>query len=174
MDSSASSRDQLASYQCAFNAEAIAPTCDSYTRGIGWVLRWAAAIAVLWFSGCVLAEFAYSLAAEHALARAARAGALEATLPRATIPSVSETVNRRLANRDGWGEQLRLSVHRNGLAVGGTIRAAGGDRMEVTLAVPVRAVLPHWLSVIGLRTTKSQIEVHAERAVPGRLCGTVY
>jgi hypothetical protein len=138
-------------------------------RGVGWVLRWTAAVAVLWVAGCVLAEFAYCLAAEHTLIRAARAGALEATLPRASFRSVGDTVERRLVRRASWTEQLTLSVHRNGAAVGGAIQAAGGDRMAVTLAVPVRAVVPQWLSSISLRTGESQIEARAERTVPGRL-----
>jgi hypothetical protein len=138
------------------------------TRSVGWVLRWAAAIAVLSFAGCVLAEFAYCLAAEHTLTRAARAGAMEATLPRASVRSVGDTVKRRLVRRTAWAGRLTLSVHRNGAAVGGAIRAAGGDRITVTLAVPVRAVLPHWLSAIGLGSGEAQIEVRAEREVPGR------
>ena len=137
-------------------------------RGVGWVLRWAAAVAVLWFAGCLLAEFAYCLAAEHTLARAARAGALEATLPRATIPSVGDTVRHRLAGRTLWAEQLTLSVHRNGAAAGGAILATAGDQMTVTLAVPFRAAQPQWLNAFSLRTSESQIEVRAERSVPGK------
>jgi hypothetical protein len=172
MDASALSSDQLAAYHCAFNYDVIANTSDSYKRGVGWVLRWAAAIAVLWVAGCVLVEFAYCLAAEHTLTRAARAGALEATLPRASFRSVGDSVERRLVQRASWTERLTLSVHRNGAAIGGAIQAAGGDRMGVTLAVPVRAVVPPWLSSISLRTGLSQIEVRAERTVPGRaLCG---
>ncbi len=139
-------------------------------RGVGWVLGWAAAVAVLCFAGCSLAEFAYSLAAEHTLTRAARAGALEATLPRATLRSVGDAVKRRLAERSSWAKQLTLSVHRNGAAVSGAIQAAGGDQMTVTLVVPVRAALPLWLSELSVWTSQSQIEVRAERNVPGREC----
>ncbi|HEX2476204.1 MAG TPA: hypothetical protein VHK01_15745 [Lacipirellulaceae bacterium] len=135
-------------------------------RGVAWVLRWAVAIVVLCFTGCVLAEFAYSLAAELTLARAARAGALEATLPQATYRSVGETVRRRLAERASWAGQLKLAVQRNGAAVGGAMRAAGGDQMTVTLAVPLRTVLPRWLCAFSFRTA-SQIEVRAVRNVPG-------
>jgi hypothetical protein len=142
---------------------------DVPVRGIGWVLRWAAALAVLWFAGCVLAEFFYTLAAEHKLARAARAGALEATLPRASFRSVGETVERLLARRASSTGQLTLAVHRNDTAVSGAIQALGGDQMMVTLAVPVRAVLPRWLSAFRLGSSESRIEVRAERAVPGRM-----
>src|SRR4051812_6970502 len=36
-------------------------------RGVGWVLAWAGAIAVLFVAASVLIEFAYVLSAEHAL-----------------------------------------------------------------------------------------------------------
>jgi hypothetical protein len=137
-------------------------------RGVGWVLRWAAAIAVIWIAGCVLAEFWCSLTAEHMLARAARAGALEATLPRATHRTVVEAVTRRLANR-AWTKQMTLSVQQNGTAIGGMIRATGGDRMAVTMVAPARSVLPPWLSFLSFHTNESQIEVRAEREIPGRL-----
>ncbi|HJQ81485.1 MAG TPA: hypothetical protein VJ828_16100 [Lacipirellulaceae bacterium] len=168
MHSSASSRNQLAVYQCRFHGNESTTTRDACRRGVSWVLRWAAAIAVLWFAGCMLMEFAYCLAAEHTLARAARAGALEATLPRASLQSVCQTIKRRLANHAAWAPQLALSVERNGTAVGGAIQAVGGDRMAVMAAVPVRAVVPHWLNAVSLRTSESQIEVRAERQVPGR------
>ena len=50
-------------------------------RGVGWVLAWAGALAVLAIAAGVLTEFAYVLAAERTLTVAARAGAMEATLP---------------------------------------------------------------------------------------------
>jgi hypothetical protein len=155
--------------------DATQASCDLPTsipiRGVGWVLRWAAAFGVLWFAGCVLTEFACCLAAERTLGRAARAGALEATLPRANYQSVVDTVTRRLANRVALSEKLALVVHRNGAAVGGALRTVGGDRIAVTLTVPARAVAPNWLSVLSLRTGESQIEVRAERQVPGRVIG---
>jgi hypothetical protein len=137
-------------------------------RGVGWVLRWAAAVAVLCFAACFLAEFGYSLAVELTLARAARAGALEATLPQATYRSVADTVKRRLGERTSWAGQLKLAVQRNGTAVSSVMRAAAGDQMSVTLAVPVRAVLPRWLRAFSLRTSASRIEVRAVRSVPGK------
>jgi hypothetical protein len=169
MHSSASSHDQLSVYQCPLNGDESTTTRDAYRRGISWVLRWAAAIAVLWFAGCVLVEFAYCLAAEHALTGAARAGALEATLPRANFQSVRQTVKRRLAIHAAWEERLTLSVHRNGTAIGGAIQAADGDRLAITLTVPIRAMVPQWLNAFSLRTSASQIEVRAEREVPRRM-----
>src|SRR5262245_2189949 len=67
------------------------------TLGIGWVLKWTVAMAVLLYATTVLTEFGYSLAAEQLLAHAARAGALEATLPRATVHTVEQSIRRQLA-----------------------------------------------------------------------------
>ncbi len=58
-------------------------------RGVQWVLQWAAALAVLAFAGSTLIKFAYLSVAEHKLSIAARAGVLEATLPRASYQSVA-------------------------------------------------------------------------------------
>jgi hypothetical protein len=157
-----------------FDGIAAAPGLDVPLRGVGWLLRWAAAIGVLWFAGCVLAEFTYSLAAERALSRAARAGALEATLPRATYRSVCETVKRRLANRAAWANQMSLTVQQNGIPVGGAIRAIDGDRMSVTLALPLRVIMPRWLSAVSFQASESRIEARAEREVPGRFCRRAY
>src|SRR6476661_5171587 len=65
------------------------------TRDVLWVLRLAAALTTIFFALVRLAAFGYQLAAEHQLVAAARAGALEATLPRATFQSVAQTVERR-------------------------------------------------------------------------------
>src|SRR5690242_2578311 len=61
-------------------------------RGVCWVLVWAGGIAVLTFAATVVVEFAYVFAAERALSIAAKAGAIEATLPRATYQSVTAAV----------------------------------------------------------------------------------
>ena len=55
--------DEVCADDCATNPRV-------QTRGILWVLRWAAALAVLSFSCGVLAEFAFCLAAEHTVNRA--------------------------------------------------------------------------------------------------------
>src|SRR3954465_13357830 len=64
-------------------------------RGVCWVLAWIGALAVIAVAAGALTEFSYMLAAEHALLVAARAGAMEATLPRATYQSVTAAVDRR-------------------------------------------------------------------------------
>ena len=57
------------------------------TRGIRWVLIWAAALGVLFVAASVLIEFIYCLTAEHTLVRAARAGA--------QIGALCEAIHRR-------------------------------------------------------------------------------
>lgn len=138
------------------------------SRGVGWVLQWAAALAVLAFTASILTEFAYLAAAEHALALAARAGALEATLPGATYQSVAASVERRLTNYPLLTSRLRLSLQQNGLAVGPQFRLTDGDRLYIALSAPTSAVVPDWLRTMMVWREASQIRVHAERQMPGR------
>ena len=66
-------------------------------RGVGWVLRWAGTLATIAFSLLKLIDFSYQIDLDQTLDRAARAGALEATLPRASSQSVVQSVERRLS-----------------------------------------------------------------------------
>jgi hypothetical protein len=133
-----------------------------------WVLRWAAALAVLCFSGGVLAEFAFCLAAEHTVARAARAGALEATLPRATAASIRETVAHRLVRFPSAAAQTRLTIHLNGRPVLGRMIMRPGDRISVHVSLPNTAVLPRWLQRVKFWRGNAPVEFIAQRDVPGR------
>src|SRR5262245_65766552 len=83
------------------------------TRGISWVLKWTTAITVLFYATTVLTEFGYSLAAEQLLAHAARAGVLEATLPRATIKNVEQTVEQQLAGHVNSKSDVKLLLLNN-------------------------------------------------------------
>src|SRR5262245_3757552 len=83
-------------------------------RGIGWVLKWSGALGVLFVAGGMLIQFAYCLAAEQALTRAARAGVLEATLPRASSASVRRVVEQRLAAYPSLAGRLQLHMLQNG------------------------------------------------------------
>ncbi|HEY4234508.1 MAG TPA: hypothetical protein VGM76_13830, partial [Lacipirellulaceae bacterium] len=49
----------------------------SHSRGVGWVLKWVSAIAVLCATTIMLLDFACRLAAEQAVVRAAAAGLRE-------------------------------------------------------------------------------------------------
>jgi hypothetical protein len=138
-------------------------------RGIGWILRWTAALATLFVAAVFLAQFSYCLAAERALSRAARAGALEATLPRATHQSVARAVARHLDGRRTGG--LQLTLQHNGVPVAGVIRACGGDQLAVALALPTLDVLPRWLRGVSFSQTQSHVAARSERRMPGRELG---
>ncbi|MCI0333128.1 MAG: hypothetical protein L0228_07890 [Planctomycetes bacterium] len=138
------------------------------TRGVQWVLTWAAACAVLFVASCVLIQFSYCVAAEQALARAARAGVLEATLPRATQQSVAETIERRLADVSIPTGSVQITMLQNDAPLRGVFRAAGDDRLSVILSVPADAVLPVWLRAATFWKNDTQIQARAERRIPGR------
>jgi hypothetical protein len=137
------------------------------SRGIGWVLAWSTALAILGFVGCQLIAFSYCLAAERSLARAARSAALEATLPRATYDSVVQIVERRLEPAIDAGKLL-IIVQQDGLTVRDRIQAVADAKLSVTLAVPTRQILPQWLQAVMFWQSDRQIEVRAERRMPGR------
>lgn len=140
-------------------------------RGARWVMRWFIALAVLFVASSVLLEFAYCLVAEHTVMRAARAGALEATLPRATTYTISETVARRLADYSSGAEQMSLAIHRNNRPAAGRWIARPGDRISVSVTLPSTAVLPRWLARVKFWHGSPPIEASAERDVPGRMIG---
>lgn len=147
---------------------------DSYarpggaTRGIAWVLRWAAAGGVLCFSTAVLAEYTFCLAAELTLLRAARAGALEATLPRATQRTVAETVARRLAGFPHANGHWRLALWQNDEPILGRLAPHPGDRLTVSISIPRRGVLPGWLSALKCWGGQERLEARAVRHIPAR------
>ena len=137
------------------------------TRGVCWVLKWAAATATLVSSAAMLVEFGYSLMAEQTLARAARAGAVEATLPRADFLSVERTIWQRLESFDLSTSDVSLWLEQNATPVRGKLTAQEGDRFSVRLAVPTEAVLPNWVRAVTLHKSGSQIVVHAQHQIPG-------
>jgi hypothetical protein len=139
------------------------------TRGVAWVLQWAAALVVLLFASVVLAEFVYCLTAEHTLARAAHAGALEATLPRASYKTIAQSIERRLDGYPGVAKQLRLVIRQNNAPLGARTHLQPGDRISVLLSAPSHAVLPGWLRTIDFCRNCTRIEAHAAREIPGRL-----
>jgi hypothetical protein len=169
MDSSRTLCDPLAHFDGATNADAHDSPCGGRRRGVVWVLRWCATFAVLFFSACTLMEFAYCLAAERTLVRAARAGALEATLPRATSRTVAETIERRLTAYRGIAAQMQLVFEQNDLPLGRRFGPQPGDRLSVSLMVPVRSVLPRWLQCVNFWRDAAYIRVRAERQMPGRV-----
>jgi len=138
------------------------------TRGVGWVLCWAAALGVLVLAACTLIELSYCLAAEQSLSRAARAAALEATLPRASLQTVAATIERHLANASLPAGCWQFSLLRNGAPVRGAFRPAGGDSWSVVLSMPSDEALPRWLRQLHFWHSNATITVAAQRHTPGR------
>ncbi len=116
-------------------------------RGVGWVLRWAATLAVLAVSAVILLTFAYQLAAERTLARAAAAGLREATLPRANSRSVETVVRHHLVGCFDLHRATTIELQQNGSPVKGVVRPQSGDQLSLTLSVSPAASLPRWLSI---------------------------
>jgi len=137
-------------------------------RGICWVLVWAGALAVLAIAAGVLTEFAYVLAAERTLSIAARAGAMEATLPRATSQSVTAAVDRRLIQYPVLAKQLHLSLLQNGALVQSQFRQHAGDLFAITLSGPSSSAVPEWLRTLMFWRGESAIQAHAERQLLGK------
>jgi hypothetical protein len=138
------------------------------TRGVGWVLRWSTALVALCYSTIVLTEFAYCLAAEQILARAARAGVLEATLPRASVRSVEQSVWRRLEGREVTQGEVKISLLQNGVVVSKKLRPRGGDEFSIRLVMPAQAMMPGWLRTLTSWRGEINVEGRAERILPGR------
>jgi hypothetical protein len=137
-------------------------------RGIGWVLPWTGALAVLAIAAGLLAEFACIASAEHALSNAARAAAIEATLPRATYQSVAATVERRLARYPALAKRVLLTLSQNGVPVQTQFRQHEGERITVSLSAPESAGIPRWLQRFSFRRIDSRMQAEAEQLVPGR------
>jgi hypothetical protein len=137
-------------------------------HGIDWVLAWAAALVVLGIAAGVLLEFAYLIAAERTLTVAARAGVMEATLPRATYQSVIAAIDRRLLQYPLLAKQLNVCFLQNGALVQSQFRQQDGDCFAVRLSGPGSAAVPNWLRTLMFWRVESKITAQAERQSPGR------
>jgi hypothetical protein len=168
MESTGTPRELIASFTSRFSGDPPWQKAETHARGVGWVLQWASVVGVFFVASCFLVEFAYCLSAERTLARAARAGAVEATLPQATYRSVADIVRRHFAGNAELAAQSRIAVLHNGAPETGLFQPLGGDRMAVTITVPVCAVLPRWLGLLRLPRGNSHIKAHAGREVSGR------
>lgn len=122
---------------------------DNTVRGIGWVLKWAAAVCVLSATAIILLSFAYRLAAERALAEAATIGLRAAALPRATTRSVEQSIHRELAKYIGSEGGVSVALQSAGKPVKGAIDHRSSGQLSVTLSAPLAASLPNWLSALS-------------------------
>lgn len=134
-------------------------------RGVGWVLRWAAAIAVLAFATVVIASFALQLSAEATLRRAAAAGLREASLPRSTSDSIAAVVRQQLSARPQLMRAMRLQFAANGVPIRGPFHNASGEQLALSLAVPTVEVLPRWLKLLA---GDSVIRIQVDQVIESR------
>src|SRR5688572_5105924 len=89
----------------------------SPSRGVLWVLKWAAALGVLIYAACHVLQVGYCLVQERALLHAVRAGALEATLPQSTRATVAETVERHLSRQPMATTYATITIRQNGMPI---------------------------------------------------------
>jgi hypothetical protein len=132
-------------------------------RGVGWVLRLAATLAVLGVSATILAAFACQLAAEQALVPAATAGLREAALPRATSRTVDAVVRQRLASHFALSRATTVILERNGSPVRGVVGPRAGDQLSISLSVRVDAVLPRLVGALLPWQQHGAIALRVER-----------
>ncbi len=168
MDRDHTSYELLAHFEAGENAEpntAVESIARRHIRDVRWVLKWAVAIAILVVAAATLLEFGCLMAAERTLNFAARAGAMEATLPRATYRSVQAAVERRLSGYSQMHGQVQLTLLRDGQAVGQQLQAGDGVRFSIVVKAPASAALPAWLAKL---TPEQPLLARAERTVPGR------
>ena len=118
-------------------------------RGIGWVLKWAAAVCVLAATAVILLSFAYRLAAERALTEAATVGLRAAALPRATSRSVEQSIHRELAKYNGAEGGVSVALQSAGKPVKGAIDQRLSGQLSVTLTAPLAVSLPNWLGAVS-------------------------
>jgi hypothetical protein len=144
------------------------PDRPTYTRGIGWVLLWSGALAVLVVAASMLAQVGYLITAEHSLNIAVRAAAMEATLPRSNYQSIVATVNRRLENRPQLAGHLTLTVLQNGFPVLDKFQAHEGDEFSIALSAPSSYAIPDWLEKISVWRSPQNVNAEATCRLPSR------
>lgn len=173
MDRSRTSLELLAHFDSPPIEHAESPPYVVAPRGVAWVVKWSAALGVLFFASCFLLQLAYCVAAERAVRQAALAGVLEATLPRATRETVVETIERRLLNKTTLAGRPQIAIQHNDAPIHRVFRFADNDRVSVTLSIPTDAVLPAWLNAVTFPCGIARIEARAERRIPGRQVQTL-
>jgi hypothetical protein len=134
------------------------------------VVQWAAAVAVFAMTANVLFGFSQRLASERVLQRAARAGAAEAILPRASFESVRGTIERRAACSPAL-EVGDITLLQNGVPVFQQITENDGDAFSITVSARMRSNLPAWLDWLPVGRDGTQLTARAESRRPGRVPG---
>jgi hypothetical protein len=129
--------------------EEAAESDDDNVRGVGWVLRWAAAIGVLTATAVLLLDFGYRLAAEQAMYRAATAGIREAAMPRATRHTIEQSIRRDLSGHFRLGSETSIALGSGGKTAKGVVAGRASDLLSVSLSAPADAALPSWLQALS-------------------------
>jgi hypothetical protein len=129
-------------------------------RGVSWVLRWAAAAVVLCVSAIVLLDFAYRLAAELSLARAAAAGLRASALARPNGLAIQQSIRRELGNSLYRDAVVRLQSGSPVIISNGQPKP--GD-FSVTIALPNSSALPAWLRTLSPWEGSTEIVAQARR-----------
>lgn len=164
MDAARTSFELLAHFEKPAATED-SPTQLRPTVGAVCVLKWAAGAGVLFFATCALLQLRYCIAAELTLSHAARAGVVEATLPRATLKTIVETIERRLQSHSIPPGMLQIAIQQNDVPMQRVLRLADGYRVSLAISLPIDAVLPAWLRVVNVWTGNASIE-----CVPSDVC----
>jgi hypothetical protein len=138
----------------------------SRSRDVRWILKWSAALTVTVIAANQLIEFGCLCSAEHSLDVAARAGACEATLPRANYKSIAAAVDRTLVAYPQLRGKSQLTVLQNGRPIAQQLHPGENDRISVTLSAPASAFTPRWLLKLPRRSDDTRITAHAERNTP--------
>jgi hypothetical protein len=133
-------------------------------RNARWVLKQAACLASIVLSALVLAAFAYQVAAEQKLHRAAVAGMHEASLPGATSGSVEGVVRRRLAHRGDALGTARLLLAINGAPIRGRIPHGFEESLSLSLIVAADEFMPRWIRCLAGGST-IRIDIQQPRRV---------
>ncbi len=132
-------------------------------RDTRWILRQFVSVVLLVAVVSIGIEYSMLIGAERALAAAAREGAQEALLPKASTSSVSAAVERSLA-RYRWRSQVAvLPPAINGHLAQRRWQVRSGDRCTVSLTVPHAAVVPNWIARLAWFGNSQPLSVSATR-----------
>jgi hypothetical protein len=135
-------------------------------RDARWILKWAAALAIVAIAATQLTAFCYLCETQHALNLAARAGASESILPRATYETICAAIARRLANYPQAETQLQVTVLQNGRPIGRRLRFDEEDCISVMISAPASAMTPSWLARLPQWRGDVLITAMADRTMP--------
>jgi hypothetical protein len=81
---------------------------------------------------------------------------------------VVATAAHRLTAFDDAAGKYQLAILQNGAPLRTNLQPRPGDRLSVSIAVPVRTVLPRWLQTLKFWGSGEQMQVLTERQMPGR------